>query len=141
MDTEISIGLQTRLLGFIHRKTHDTDVQLSGVSTSLSYMPLYATCTSTVTLQYPPIQLLQHNESAIDKVHHATMHQLTTLVAASDKLRSVHRQFCTSRELGCTRCIANAGMPPAYTNTILRLIQPLLLLLFLLPFSCRVPTG
>jgi len=43
------------------------------------------------------------------------LHQLTTLVAASDRFRSVHRQFWTSLVLGWTRCIANAGMPPATT--------------------------
>jgi len=39
--------------------------------------------------------------------------QLTTLVAVSDKLRKVHRQFCTSRRLWCDRCKASARIPPA----------------------------
>lgn len=39
----------------------------------------------------------------------------STLVPASDRLRKVHKQFCTSRWLGWPKCIANACIPPAST--------------------------
>jgi len=44
------------------------------------------------------------------------MQLLTTLVAVSDKLRNVHRQFCTNRRLWCGRCKASARMPPAHQH-------------------------
>lgn len=37
----------------------------------------------------------------------------TSLVAASERLRSVHRQFCIRRWLEPVRCFPRACMPPA----------------------------
>ena len=34
----------------------------------------------------------------------------------SDKLRNVHRQFCTSRRLWCDKCKASDCMPPTHQN-------------------------
>ena len=49
--------------------------------------------------------------------HLAITHELTHLVAASDKFLSAHRQLPTRRWLACIRCMASACMPPAANNT------------------------